>query len=117
MPLEYSFTGRSMNAPISANAFDRGKYALHFAARDAQDFAVQKDVFAAGEFRIESRAQFEQRGDPPLRDHAARVGSRIPLTICSSVLLPLPFGPTTPKNFAALDVEIHIAQRPEFVGA
>ena len=25
------------------------------------------------------------------------VGSRIPLTICNSVLLPLPFGPTTPS--------------------
>jgi len=32
MPLEYSFTGRSMKSPISANAAMRGKAAAIWAA-------------------------------------------------------------------------------------
>ena len=44
-----------------------------------------------------------------------RVGSRIPLTICSSVLLPLPFGADHAQNFAALHAQAHIAQRPELL--
>ncbi len=75
--------------------FDRRHGALDFAAAQAHDFAIQEDVFAAGEFGVEARAQFEQRGDAPARHHPSLGGRQDAATICSSVLLPDPFGPTS----------------------
>ena len=43
--------------------FDFGKAAIHFLGGETQNRAIQIDVVAAGEFRIESGAEFEQRGD------------------------------------------------------
>ena len=67
MPLEYSFTGRSINVADLGEFLDFRKHPLHLAPRHAQNFAVQKNVLATRKFRIESRAQFEQRRDPALR--------------------------------------------------
>ena len=39
----------------------------------------------------------------------------MPLAICSSVLLPLPFGPMTAQDFAAIDVQAEVAQGPELL--
>ena len=41
------------------------------------------------------------------------VGCRIPLTICSSVLLPQPLGPTRLERLALLHLEADVPQRPE----
>ena len=41
------------------------------------------------------------------------VGCRMPLTICSSVLLPQPLGPTSPSVSPFSTVETDVAQRPE----
>ena len=62
---------------------------------EAENRAVQVDVVAPAEFRIEARAQFQQRRDAAVDRHRCReVGCRMPATICSSVLLPDPFSPT-----------------------
>jgi hypothetical protein len=50
--------------------FDRRHGPVDLAAAQAHDLAVQIDVLAAGEFRVESGAQFEQRRNPPARHHA-----------------------------------------------
>ncbi len=74
MPLEYSFTGRSMNSPISAKASMEGMARSISSAAEPHDFAVEIDVLAPAEFRIEAGAQFQQRRDAPARDHASRGG-------------------------------------------
>ena len=71
MPLEYSLTGRSDELADFGEGFDGRHGLVDFGAAQAHDFAVEEDVFAAGEFRIESGAQLQQRGDAPARDHAA----------------------------------------------
>ena len=116
MPLEYSFTGRSMNAPISANFSIAGKNALHFAPRNAQDFAVEEDVFAAGEFGIEARAQFEQRRDAAARDDAAAGGGQDAADDLKQRALAGAIGADDAEDFAALDGESDVAQGPEFGG-
>ena len=72
MPLEYSFTGRSMNSPISAKASIEGMARLDLAPAQPHDLAVEKHVLPAREIRIEARAQFQQRRDPPARHHPPR---------------------------------------------
>ena len=42
--------------------------------RQAQDGAIDVDVLAPGQLWIEARAQFQQRGDPPMRFHPTRSG-------------------------------------------
>ena len=61
-----------MKSPISANASIAGDRLVHLAPRDSEDRAVQVDVLAAGELRVEAAAELEQRGDAPARAHAAR---------------------------------------------
>ncbi len=44
-------------------AFDLREHMFHVATRNAEDLAVQINVFATREFGIEPSAQFEQRSD------------------------------------------------------
>ena len=79
-----------------------------------EDGAVEVDVVASGEFRVESGAQFEQRRDAPVHGDACReLGWRMPATIWSSVLLPEPFSPDDAEGLAAAHLEGDIVQRPE----
>ena len=71
----------------------------------AQDGAIQKDVVAAGQFRVKSRADFEEDPTRPQISTLPRVGSVMRERIFSSVLLPAPLRPMMPDHFAALDFE------------
>ena len=113
MPLEYSFTGRWMNSPISANASIERQIALHLRAADPHDFAVDEDVFAAREFRIESGAQFQQRGDAPARHDAAGGGLQDSADDLKQRALAAAVRSHETDDFAALHAEGDIAQRPE----
>ena len=98
MPLEYSFTGRSMYVPISANRSICGN-TRSISRREMPRISPFRKTF--------SRPVNSGLNPAPNSSSAAilpcvitrpRVGSRIPLTTCSSVLLPLPFGPTIPNT-------------------
>ena len=53
---------------------DGGHGAVDFGAAESHDLAVEVDVLAAGEFGVESGAEFEQGGDAPAGDDASRGG-------------------------------------------
>ena len=46
-----------------------------------------------------------------LEHDLAAVGARWPETTSNSVVLPAPFGPTTPSSFTAVQIEVEIGQR------
>ena len=49
---------------------------LDLAAAHAEDRAVEEDVLAAGQFRVEARADLQQAGDPALERDPARRSAR-----------------------------------------
>ena len=61
-----------------------------------QHSAVEKDVFPAGEFGIEPRAELQQRAMRPFSSTEPDVGVSVPQISCSSVDLPEPLRPTMP---------------------
>ena len=71
---------------------------LDLAARQAEHDAVDEDVLAAGDLRMEAGTQFDQRRDPALeRVTVPLVGFVMPATSFSAVLLPDPLRPMTPS--------------------
>ena len=92
---------------------NRRERALDGPAAQAHDLAVEKYVLPAGEFRIESRAQLEQRRDAPLRDHASAGGRQNSADNLQECALPASIGTHEAQHLSALEVEADIAQRPE----
>ena len=65
----------------------------------AQDRAVQEDVLAARQFRVEACADFEQAADAPVQVYlAGRRFRDAAERILSSVLLPAPLRPMMPTT-------------------
>ena len=60
MPLEYRFTGVSMNLSISAKLTTASNLSATSRRAHAQDGTVEKNILAPGQFRVEARADFEQ---------------------------------------------------------
>ena len=58
---------------------------------------VEHDIFAAGEFAVEARAQFQHRRQPAMHLELPSLGCRVPQINCSRVDLPAPFSPITPS--------------------
>ena len=76
--------------------------------------ALTIDVLAAGVFRIEAAAEFEQRRDAAADlARAPSVGASVPARIWSSVLLPEPLRPMTPSRSPARQLERDVCERPE----
>ena len=75
MPEEYVRTGRSIE-PLELGERDDLVHQLADArAREAVDRAVQVDVLAAREVRVEAGAELEQRADPAAGRDAARTSA------------------------------------------
>ena len=71
---------------------------LDLALREPEHDAVDEDVLAAGDLRMKSGAELDQRGDAAVDLHACpHVGLVMPATSFSAVLLPDPLRPMTPK--------------------
>ena len=87
--------------------------ALHLGAADAHDLAVDENVFAAGELRIETRAQFEQRGHSSTRDDAACRRLEDPADHLKQGALAAAVRTHQTDDFAALDAERDVPQCPE----
>ena len=94
MPDEYVRTGRSTTRSSSAKATISSISPPIARARAAVDRAVQIDVLAAAEVRMEAGAELEQRGDPAADLGPPEVGLMIPAIRLSSVVLPEPLRPT-----------------------
>ena len=80
------------------------------------DRAVEEDVLAPGEVRMETGAELEQRADAAADLDAAGRRLMIPESSRSSVVLPEPLRPTRPTALARLDVERDVSQRPDVRG-
>ena len=61
-----------MNSRSSANSTISSKRSLDLALRQAEHDAVDEDVLAAGDLRMEAGAELDQRRDPPVDAHACR---------------------------------------------
>ena len=71
----------------------RGDLAL----RQAEHHAVDEDVLASGDLRVESGAQLDERRDAAVDRTDPEVGLPMPAIIFSIVLLPDPLRPTMPN--------------------
>ena len=79
----------------------------------AKNGAVEVDVVASGEFRVESRAQFEQRRDAPIHRDGSRTGMEYPGHHLEQRALARTILPDDAEGFAAPHLEGDIVQRPE----
>ena len=77
----------------------------------AEHDAVDEDVLAAGDLRVEAGAELDQRRDPAVDRDRAVVGLVMPATSLSSVLLPEPLRPMTPSVRPLGTRERHVAAR------
>ena len=93
--------------------FDGRQVALHFGAGDAHDFAVNEDVFAPGEFRIEACAEFEERRNASAGNDASGGGLKDAADDLQQRALSAAIGADEADDFAAIDAERNIPQRPE----
>ena len=71
---------------------------LNLALRQAEHDAVDEDVLAAGDLRMEPGAELDERRDPAAAPRRCPlVGFVMPATSLSAVLLPDPLRPMTPN--------------------
>ena len=105
----------SRNRSTSAKATISSNFDLISRLRHAEDRAVEEDVFAPGQLRVKTGADFEQARDPAAQDRASAVGSVIRLRIFNSVDFAGPVPADDAEHLALLDLEAHVPQGPEFL--
>ena len=98
---------------MSAKAAMEGNARSISPPAQSHDLAVQKHVLAPGELRIESRAELEQRRDPPLRHDASVSRRQDSADDLEQRALAAAIGTNQPQHFAALRLKADIAKRPE----
>ena len=99
---------RSEKATISSNL------RVDLALAHAEDGAVEIDVLAAGELRVEAGADLQQTGDLALdRARGPSVGAVIRERIFRRVDLPEPLRPMTPSTSPSFTSKIDVLERPE----
>ena len=92
---------------------DGGHGAGDFGAAEPHDLAVQVDVFAAGELRVETGAQLQQGGDAPARHHAPGGGLQNAADNLQQGALAAPVGSHQAQGLALFELEPDVAQGPE----
>lgn len=94
--------------------YDLLKFIIRFFFRQSQDRRIHIDVFAPGKFWVESRTQFQQRGDAAMNSNLARC--RLERT--GDNLQQGGFSRSIPADYSdaltTVDFEIDIPQGPEF---
>ena len=88
--------------------------ALHLGLRDVQDRAVQEDILASRELRVEATAQFEQRRHTPGHRHLARRGGERPGDDLEERALAATVASDDPDRLSPADLEARVPQRPKF---
>ena len=94
-------------------ALDGGHGPVDFGAAQAHDFAVEVDVFAAGEFGVEAGAELEQGGDAAARDDAAGGGLQDAADDLEERALAASIGADEAEGLTLLELEADIAQGPK----
>ena len=94
---------------------DLVKLAHDLGAGHAEDRAVEKDVLAAGQFRMKAGADFEQARDPAAQDRASARRLGDPAQNLQQRRFAGAVASDDAEHLAALDLEAHILQRPEFL--
>src|SRR5262249_19879465 len=91
------------------------KFALNLGSTHAEDRAIEEDVFASGQFWMETGSDLEQTGDaPPQCDTPfVRLGNLAQNLQQGGFSSPI--AADDAENLALLDFEAHILQRPEFL--
>ena len=103
-----------MNGSISANATMASNLASDLRALHAQDRAVQEDVLAPGQLRVEPGSDLEQRPDAAAQLHLARsVGSVTRDEDLQQGALAGTVRADEPQRGPARHLERHVPQRPE----
>ena len=102
-----------MKSRSSANSTISSKRCVNLALRQPEHDAVDEDVLAAGDLRVEAGAELDQRRDAAVHRHGAarRLGDAGDQL--QRVLLPDPLRPMTPQRRPVGDVERHVVQRRE----
>src|SRR6476620_4679685 len=80
-----------------------------------QNRAVEKNVFASGQFRVKARAYFQQTGDASLHPHFPACRRSHTRENLQHRALPRAVPANDPENFPLLDLERHLAKSPDFV--
>ena len=102
-----------MKSPISAKASISRIAPVDLAGGEAENGAVQIDVVAAAEFRIEAGAQFEQRRNAPVHGHLAAGGLQNSGHELQQRALARSVFADDAEGLALLDLEADVLQRPE----
>jgi hypothetical protein len=93
--------------------FDRRHRLVDLRATQAQQLAIQVNVFASREFRVETRAQFQQRGDTSARHNPSRSGLQDAADDLQQRTLAASVRSHQRKHFAALHFEADVLESPE----
>ena len=93
--------------------FNAWKGVVQFLARQSQDLAVEIDIFAAAEFWIEARAQFQQRGDAPGTENTAAGWLQDAADDLQQRALSGAVRTKKREYFALFDAQVDIAESPE----
>ena len=93
--------------------FDGGHGLFDLGAAEAEDLAVEEDVFAAGEFGVEAGAEFEQGGDASAGDDAAAGGLEDAADDLQQGAFAAAVGADEAEGLALFDGEADVAERPE----
>ena len=107
----------SRNFSTSAKATISSNLLFDFRAAHAEDGAVEKDVFAPGQFRMKAGADFEQAGHAPVDAHPAcgRFGDAA--EDFEQRALAGAVAADDADDFAAFDFEGNILERPELLAS
>src|SRR5262249_22869205 len=84
-------------------------------ARHTEDRTVEIDVLTTREFRMKPGTDFKEACHTPLDVHFALSRLGYPAENFQKCRFTGPIWPNDAKNFALLDLEIYIFQRPEFL--
>ena len=101
---------------MSANSTISSKRLLDLVPLHVEDRAVQEDVLAAGQLRVEAGADLEQRADPAAQPRLALGRRRDPGEDLEQRALAGAVVADDPEGLAALDLEVDVPQRPELLG-
>src|SRR5215831_10760409 len=89
------------------------KFLGDFLLRHPQNCAIQEDILAAGKFRMEPGADFQQTPDSPVKFNAAFGGLGHARKKFQQSRFPGAVPPDDADDFAGLDLETYVVQRPE----
>src|SRR5262249_52950563 len=81
----------------------------------AENRAIEKDVLATSQFRMETGAHFKEARDPAAQNHPAFRRLRDPAQDLQQRRFARPVAPDDAEHLASLDLETHIPQGPEFL--